>query len=282
MKTTETGILNKSDIYFSTPSSTAKELYYYPISAGHFFGMKSYHLIRKNFDSILITNIIDGSFTFVLGDKHITARKGDTVILDCFLPHEYYTDDSFESIWIHISGLNCRKMYDEIVGTSGNLIKCNDTEHVKKLLFRIFNGISGEHPTSEFNISLDIYKVFSELISPVRISNKKNISHEETVQDIKKYILEHLNENITVEFLSKKAQMSTSHFYRVFKQQTGVSPYDFVLISRLNRAKEFLQKTNLSIAEIAYETGFKGESNFISFFTSNAGISPNKFRKLRF
>ena len=82
--------------------------------------------------------------------------------------------------------------------------------------------------------------------------------------------------------LADEVHMSTSHFSRVFKQQTGFSPYDYVLISRLNRAKDLLQKAEMSVAEIAYETGFNSESNFICFFTENEGISPGKFRKLKF
>ena len=76
--------------------------------------------------------------------------------------------------------------------------------------------------------------------------------------------------------------MSPSHFSRVFKQQTGFSPYDYVLIVRLNRAKELLQRTSMTVSEIAYETGFNSESNFIYFFTTNVGISPGKFRRLKF
>lgn len=282
MKSTETGVLKKSDLYFSTPSSTAKRLYYYPISAGHFYCVKNYHLVRDNYDSLLITHIIDGSFTFVLGEKHITARKGDTVILDCFLPHEYYTNDYFESIWLHFNGTNCREIYNEIVKTNGSLIKSTDPEHTKKLLFRIFDSISGEKPTPEFHLSLDIYKLFSELITPIHTSIKNKVSYEETVQDVKKYINEHINEDITVKQLAKQTHMSPSHFSRIFKQQTGFSPYDYVLVSRLNKAKEYLQRTDLTISEIAFETGFNSESNFIYFFTSNTGVSPKKFKRFKF
>lgn len=76
--------------------------------------------------------------------------------------------------------------------------------------------------------------------------------------------------------------MSSSHFSRVFKQQTGFSPYDYVLLSRLNRAKYLLLETDMPISAIAYDIGFNSESNFIYFFTENEGISPGKFRKLKF
>lgn len=282
MKSTELGVLKKSEVYFSSPSQTAKKLYYYPISAGHFFCVKGYHLIRKNYNSLLITHIIDGTFTYIKDGKHITARAGDTVILDCYKPHEYYTNDSFESIWIHIAGANSFELFEEIEKTDGNLVKCRDVNHVKKLLFRIYDSISGVNPPSELTMSLDIYKVFAELLNPQSIKSKGESDYEDSIQDIKNYIAESLNEKLTVQKLADKSHMSTSHFSRVFKQQTGFSPYDYILITRLNKAKYLLQKTDMTVASIAYETGFNSESNFICFFTDNEGISPGKFRKLKF
>lgn len=282
MKSTELGVLKKSEVYFSSPSQTAKKLYYYPISAGHFFCIKGYHLIRDNYNSLLITHIIDGTFTYIKDGKHITARAGDTVILDCYKPHEYYTNDSFESIWIHIAGANSFGLFEEVEKTDGNLVKCRDVNHVKKLLFRIYDSISGVNPPSELNISLDIYKIFAELLNPQSIKSKSESNYEDSIQDVKNYITENLNEKLTVQRLANESHMSTSHFSRVFKQQTGFSPYDYVLITRLNKAKYLLQKTEMSVSSIAYETGFNSESNFICFFTDNEGISPGKFRKLKF
>lgn len=282
MKCNETGVLNKSEVYFSSPSQTAKKIYFYPISAGHFFCNNNYHLIRDNYNSLLITHILSGSFTYVKDDRHITARKGDTVILDCYKPHEYYTNDSFESIWIHISGANSTDIFNEIESTEGNLIKCKDVQHLRKLLFRVFDSMKGETPTTELNYSLDIYKIFTELLNPQSAKTKGEISYEDSVHKVKEYIAENLNENITIKDLAKLVNMSTSHFSRIFKQQTGFSPYDYILISRLNRAKYLLQTTNMTIASVAYEVGFNSESNFIYFFTENEGISPGKFRKLKF
>lgn len=282
MKSTECGVLKNSEVYFSSPSQTAKKLYYYPISAGHFFCVNGYHLVRENYKSLLITHILEGTFTFIKDNVPVTARKGDTVILDCFQPHEYYTNDHFESIWIQVSGANSLELFEEIEKTEGNIIKCKDIQHMKKLLFRIFNGISNSNPPTELNLSLDIYKIFTELLNPQSIRNKGERDYEDSIQKVKEYIAENLNEKLTVGSLAKIINMSSSHFSRVFKQQTGFSPYDYILISRLNRAKYLLQVTDMTVAAVAYEIGFNSESNFIYFFSENEGVSPGKFRKLKF
>lgn len=282
MKCNETGVLKKSEVYFSSPSQTAKKIYFYPISAGHFFCVDGYHLVRKNYNSLLITHILDGTFTYIKDGKHITARKGDTVILDCYKPHEYYTNDSFESIWIHLAGANSFELFEEIESSNGNLVKCKDIHHIRKLLFRIFDGMKGDNPTTELSVSLDIYKIFTELLNPQSAKSKGENSYEDSIQSVKEYIAENLNENLTVSRLAEIVNMSSSHFSRVFKQQTGFSPYDYILISRLNRAKYLLQVTDMTVSSIAYEIGFNSESNFIYFFTENEGISPGKFRRLKF
>ncbi len=282
MKCNETGVLKKSEVYFSSPSQTAKKIYFYPISAGHFFCVSGYHLVRDNYNSLLITHILDGTFTYVKDGKPTTARKGDTVILDCYKPHEYYTNDSFESVWVHIAGANSTEIFNEIQSTQGNLIKCKDVQHVKKLLFRILDGMKGNIPAGELNDSLDIYKIFTELLNPQSTKTKGEINYEDSVHKVKAHISENLSENISVKSLAELVNMSSSHFSRIFKQQTGFSPYDYILISRLNRAKYLLQTTNMTIAAIAYEVGFNSESNFIYFFTENEGLSPGKFRKLKF
>ena len=282
MKCNETGVLRKSEVYFSSPSQTAKKIYFYPISAGHFFCVEGYHLVRKNYNSLLITHILDGSFTYIKDGKHITAHKGDTVILDCYKPHEYYTNDSFESIWIHIAGANSYDIFEEIEKNEGNLVKCKDVQHLRKLFFRVFDGMKGDYPTTELSVSLDIYKIFTELLNPQSTKSKGKSNYEDSIQTVKEYIAENLNENLTVGALAEIVNMSSSHFSRVFKQQTGFSPYDYILISRLNRAKYLLQVTDMTVSSIAYEIGFNSESNFIYFFTENEGISPGKFRKLKF
>lgn len=282
MKCNETGVLKKSEVYFSSPSQTAKKIYFYPISAGHFYCVDGYHLVRKNYNSLLITHILDGSFTYIKDGKHTTAHKGDTVILDCYKPHEYYTNDSFESIWVHIAGANSYELFEEIESAGGNLVKCKDIQHLRKLIFRIFDSMKGDNPTTELNVSLDIYKIFTELLNPQSTKSNGENSYEDSIQSVKEYIAENLNENLTVSRLAEIVNMSSSHFSRIFKRQTGFSPYDYILISRLNRAKYLLQVTDMTVASIAYETGFNSESNFIYFFTENEGISPGKFRKLKF
>lgn len=282
MRSTEPGVLPQSDVFFSTPTATAKRLYFYPVSAGHFFCENGYHLVREDYDSLLVTHILSGTFTFVKDGRPISAHAGETVLLDCYRPHEYYTETRFESVWAHVGGANSYELFREIESTQGNLLRCRDAQRVEKLLFRLHDVLRGGAPASEADMSLDIYKLFYELLHPVGTSGGRREAHEDELHALRQYIFEHLDEPLSVDALARRVHMSASHFSKVFKRETGFSPYEYVLTARLNKAKDLLQNTDFSVFDIALETGFNSESNFICFFTDHVGVSPGRFRKLQF
>ena len=122
----------------------------------------------------------------------------------------------------------------------------------------------------------------TELLLAQSPSDSQTMRYDSLVRDIKYYVSTHLNENLSVKTLAERGYMSVTNFSRVFKQQTGISPYEYVLISRLNKAKELLRQTDMNISQIAAAVGFNSDSNFIHFFSQNTGISPKSFRKLEF
>ena len=274
------GVLTDSEIYFFSSSPKAKKLCYTPVCAGHFYCDSNYHLKRECFDSILLVHITDGAFIFrAENGELITAKKNDTVIIDCYAPHEYFADDKLEFMWVHIDGANCRELCREIISADGNISKSARQGYIREQMCKILDGVKNAS-VAEQELSIAIYELLLELLNPSVAKNKK--LNEDNIQRVKEYITEHLGESITVEALSEIANMSVTNFSRVFRQQTGFSPYDYVLSSRLNKAKEYLLKTDRSVTQIAYETGFNSEANFIYCFTKSEGISPGKFRKLKF
>ena len=135
---------------------------------------------------------------------------------------------------------------------------------------------------TESGLSLELYKLLMELLSADNPPENQTGRYEPLIQEVKEYVSLHLSERMSVKELADRVYMSTTHFSRIFKQQTGLSPYEFILISRMNRAKELLHQSDMSISQIAYASGFNSESNFIHSFSRNTGMTPNKFRKLKF
>lgn len=73
-------------------------------------------------------------------------------------------------------------------------------------------------------------------------------------------------------------RMSQFHFGRLFKQSLSLSPYQYLLQQRVERAKQLLQQTNKPVMEIALECGFNSHSHLGRKFRQLTGITPKAYR----
>lgn len=99
------------------------------------------------------------------------------------------------------------------------------------------------------------------------------------VYEIRRYIEQHCAEPIQIGQLAKDFYINVYYLTHSFKELTGYSPKQYLLLNRVSRAKELLLTTDLSISEIAYRAGFFDTNNFIRFFKNETGLSPNRYRK---
>lgn len=96
---------------------------------------------------------------------------------------------------------------------------------------------------------------------------------------IDEYIYAHLDQKISLADLAECLRISVPHFERMFRTTTHLPPYRYVLELRLERAKLLLERTRLSIAEIALQCGFSSQSHFTAHFTRFVGVSPARFTR---
>ena len=83
----------------------------------------------------------------------------------------------------------------------------------------------------------------------------------------------------TVAEVAHLTRLHPTSFCRGFKLSTGLSPHRYMLLHRVNRAKEMMSDHRLSLTEIALECGFSGSSQFSVVFKRIAGMSPREFRR---
>ena len=89
-----------------------------------------------------------------------------------------------------------------------------------------------------------------------------------------------LNGTLAMDDLVSQLAMSVTHFYRLFKEHTGMSPYQYHLQLRINRAKEMLHGTSLTVKEIAGKLHFESEFHFSKLFKKKTNFSPTAWRRL--
>jgi AraC-like DNA-binding protein len=79
--------------------------------------------------------------------------------------------------------------------------------------------------------------------------------------------------------MAKIAEVTPHHFASLFTKTTGLSPHQYVLRVRIERAKIHLKDSALSIAEVSRLIGFKTQEHFTKVFRRVVGVTPSKFRE---
>jgi AraC family transcriptional regulator len=93
------------------------------------------------------------------------------------------------------------------------------------------------------------------------------------------YIEDHLDAGPSLEQMAVVARLSVYHFARQFKVATGLSPHQYVILRRVERARQLLQSSaDLSLAEVAAHAGFSDQSQFCQHFKRLVGVTPGQFR----
>jgi AraC family transcriptional regulator len=95
---------------------------------------------------------------------------------------------------------------------------------------------------------------------------------------VAEYIEEHLDAGPSLDEMAAVARLSAYHFARQFKRATGLPPHQYVIMRRVERAKQLLQGGDCSLAEVAARAGFSGQSVFCHHFKRLLGVTPRQFR----
>jgi AraC family transcriptional regulator len=97
---------------------------------------------------------------------------------------------------------------------------------------------------------------------------------------VQELIESRLNGDLSLQELAAETGYSRSHFLRAFHASTGVTPHRYVLNRRIERAKQLLAETHLSIAQVAYRCGFSSQAHLTLAFRRLCGLPPGEYLRL--
>lgn len=275
MKSHEPFILPDSNYYVYSPSLSGRNMFFYPLTCGHFFYAPRYHLHRASFDSFLLLYIKSGSMYIHTKTDTFHAHADDFVLLDCYQPHSYGTDTGSECIWCHFDGPLARNFYDTIrshLGTVFSIGNSSPTVNKLTLILESFQHAAIKEALLSKYIN-DILTGFL-LYSPIAKENDRT----DTIETVIAYINEHFKEDLCDANLAAIAGLSHYHFIRVFKRETGFTPHEYVINTRLGNARYLLRNTQMSVKDICFSCGFSSESSFCITFKKRAGMTPAEYR----
>ncbi len=98
---------------------------------------------------------------------------------------------------------------------------------------------------------------------------------------VTQYLLENIAERLDLETQAATAGLSKSHYCRAFKTSMGVSPHQWLLNARIEKAKQHLLADELPLAEIALAVGFTDQAHFTHTFSKIEGVSPRSWQRAR-
>ena len=92
------------------------------------------------------------------------------------------------------------------------------------------------------------------------------------------YINDNLDQKIKLDDVAKLIDISQYYFCHLFKESTGIAPYQYVIKQRIEKARELTKQSKLPLAEIAFECGFSSQSQMTQHFRRSVGVTPKVYR----
>lgn len=199
--------------------------------------------------------------------------------------YSYPIEGKSQTYWLHFTGTAIEEILNSLVITSSCILTVSFPSQFEELLRLLLHAHTLHGCPQEENVLL--LRLLTLLMSPVlekKYRKKKapdgtwDNTHD-CIYTITNYLCEHYRESHNIEELANMVNLSASRFSHLFKQVAGCSPYHFLQKYRLDKAKEYLLTTDLSINAIAEEIGFDNEGYFSRIFKKYFGYSPREYRK---
>ena len=214
--------------------------------------------------------------------KGAPLKEGDLFLLFPYEWHSYHPnpETGWKSYWIGFKG---RNMDDRVkagflrpskpiyhVGFSDDIVALYkhayqqaiiEAAYSQQLMAGLVNHLIGLMYSLERNIELN-----------------KNQSHVDMINRARLRIREALESDLTIQEVAEELGVSYSNFRKLFKEYTGLSPATYQPDLRLQRAKELLSTTDMSVKEIAYQLNFESPDYFSAKFKAKTGRRPSELR----
>ena len=249
---------------------------------------------------IRIFYIVEGEAILHLPEEDVLLKPGYMYMIPAFVIHSYECHGVFKLYYIHMyegfkNEVNLQDTYELPTEVrAGNSIR------------QLFEYVSSQYPdamlpepdpksydtsaqTSNYverykNMELwekmELRGAMLMIMSHFIREAKPHIwTSDERMKQVLRYIHEHIADKIDVEDLANLASITKTYFIRLFKQEFGLSPVQYINLKKVERAQLLLYTTDCSVKEVAYKLGFSDHSYFIRLFHKVAGITPQEYRR---
>jgi AraC-like DNA-binding protein len=247
--------------------------------SGYMFEWKQGRTLSE-FQLVYITRG-QGSFESIETGKR-KINDGTIIVLFPGIWHRYKPlfQTGWKEHWISFNGIQPKlfKKHD-ILSPAAAVLNIGLDEKIIDLYHKILELIESEKIGFKETIAAMTYHLIARIISIEKSKKYGNKEIEASIQKAKVLMSDRMDKQIDFEELANEIGVGYSWFRRMFKRYTGLAPAQYFLQLKLNKSKDLLLNSSLSIKEISVITGFESQYYFSKFFKKKIGMSPIQQRK---
>lgn len=154
---------------------------------------------------------------------------------------------------------------------------------VQQIIQRLMFVFSEDHPSKDVFADLMLRELIIRILQTETkknySDNSKQLSSSHRLAFVIEFIRKNLHRDLSIKELSEKVYMSESNFFRVFKNELGTTPIDFINQERIKLATRLLKNPKKKIKEVSVECGFNSLSYFLRTFKRSLQLSPKEYQK---
>ncbi len=244
-----------------------------------------YNSIKKGrtLDEYQMVYITKGSGTFRSTHCKRTKISAGTVIL--LFPGEWHTyepnpETGWDEFWVGFQGANITRRVEEGFFTPHKpIFNIGYSAGIESCYQEIIREAESEHTGFQVLLSSIVLHILGSIVFKVNNLQYGNAHLVDKIKEARSIMRNNLSSNPSSEEIADQLNLGYTWFRRAFKEYVGISPNQYQLLLKFNRAKELLTTTSDNISEIAYQLGFENVSQFSSFFSKREGISARDYRQ---
>lgn len=239
-------------------------------------------------DFFELSILLRGESFYVIENESYYFDEPTILILNPGISHMEYVSENMENQQIHIGlrHFNFPGFERNFIPLSSIIVKLGEYDAE---FFNICEEIIQERRQARFGYELILRSLVNKLIIYLLRDDQTTTVHKQLdsedqekqrlVNDIKLYIENHYNEDLTLDQIAESFYISTATLSRIFKEFIDDTPINFLIHHRLDKAKSLIvENPDLTIKEVAETIGYKDPLYFSKLFKKHYGESPTFFR----
>lgn len=217
------------------------------------------------------------------GREH-RLSPGTAVFLPKLTPHCYYGKNyGWLASWVIFDGGGVDVLLDTLGILSCAIIEPdseNSADRLMRIMRKMFNVLKEDSLYGGFYASSGLYELLIEFHRLLKKFPSGLYGENTRFAGLISYIDNHCAEKIGMDTLIAVSELSETHICRLFRKYFGMRPMEYMNRKRIQRAKELLESSALSVEEISRNCGFEYLSYFGKLFRRYEGLSPSEYRAL--